>query len=142
MAGFFLIYLSKMLLAISSRLLAYPTLTYNNAKCTLMFSIKCAKTFPSFICLPIGAEHLILHTKIKWESIPWNWFNVLYLRNIYLNTAIIMQCLIISVQWSHSIVKRKGSGMCYLVAIVREITFSSTDIQMGIVGINSRCLMF
>lgn len=81
-----------MLLAINFRLLACPALTYNNANDTVIFSIKCTKNFPSFVCVPIGAEHLILHTNIKWESMPCNSFNVFYLSNIYLDIMIIMQC--------------------------------------------------
>lgn len=38
--------------------------------------------------------------------------------------------------------QKKGNGMCYPVAIVREITLSSTDRQMRIVGINDLSLMF
>lgn len=106
-----------------------------------MFSIKCAGNFPSFFCVT-RAELLILCTKIKWESVPWNGLNVLCLSHIYLDMVIIMQCLILLVQSNNSAAKWKGRGMCYPVAIVREVTFSSTVVQMMIVEINDLCLMF
>lgn len=60
----------QILLAINFRLLACLALAHNNAKGTVVFSIKCTKNFPSFVCALIGADHLILLTKIKLQSMP------------------------------------------------------------------------
>lgn len=114
------------LFSINSRLHACLTLAYNSANGMLIFSVTCAEIIPSFICLLTRVEHLILHKKIKGRSIPWNSIEVLYLSNIYADITV-MQCLILSVHCNLSIGARKGSGMCYSVAIFREKSFSSTD---------------